>query len=69
MEERGGASRAHWHLKQNGLEWLAENRADFDRLKRVLFYTTIAFFFTKVCYRLFIKTLKNPINLWKMGIR
>ncbi len=24
---------------------------------------------TKVCYRLFIKTLKNHINLWKMGIR
>ncbi len=24
---------------------------------------------TKVCYRLFIKTLKNYINLWKMAIR
>ncbi len=23
---------------------------------------------TKLCYRLFIKTLKNNINLWKMGI-
>ncbi len=26
-------------------------------------------FLTKVCYRLLIKTLKNHINLWKMGIR
>ncbi len=24
---------------------------------------------TKVCYRLFVKTLKNHINLWKMDIR
>ncbi len=36
-KERGGVSRAHLHLKQHGLEWLAENRADFDSVKMVFF--------------------------------
>uniref|UniRef100_A0A672QI48 Phospholipase n=1 Tax=Sinocyclocheilus grahami TaxID=75366 RepID=A0A672QI48_SINGR len=35
--------------------------------KKGVFYTTIEKL-TKLCYRLFIKTLKNHINLWKMGI-
>lgn len=29
----------------------------------------IHLYLTKVCNRLFIKTIKNHINLWKMGIR
>ncbi len=37
MEERGGVSRAHQHLKQHGLDQRAENRADFDRVKMVFF--------------------------------
>ncbi len=37
----GGVSIAHKHLKQHGLEWLAENRADFDRVNKLVFYTTI----------------------------
>ncbi len=39
-EERGGVSRAHYHLKEHTLKQLAENRADFDGVKRV-FYSTI----------------------------
>ncbi len=37
MEVRGGVSRAHKPLKKHAQKWLAENRADFDRVKRVLF--------------------------------
>ncbi len=40
-EERGGASRAHLHLKRHARKQLAVDRAVFDRVKRVLFYTTI----------------------------
>ncbi len=40
MEERGGVSRAHEHLKQHGLDQRAENRADFEG-KDGVFYTTI----------------------------
>ncbi len=40
-EERGGVSRAHLHLKGHAIKWLAVDRAVFDRVKRVLFYTTI----------------------------
>ncbi len=36
-EERGGVSRAHYHLKQHGLDQRAENRADFVRVK--VFFT------------------------------
>ncbi len=70
-EERGGVSRAHLHLKRHARKQLAMNIAVFDRVKTVLFYTTIEIFeiLTKPCYRLFIKILKNHINLWKMGIR
>ncbi len=67
-EERGGVSRAHLHLKENATKRLALTRAVFDRFKKVFFYTTVEKL-TKLCYRLFIKTLKNHINLWKMGIR
>ncbi len=31
-------------LKQHGLEQRAENRADFDRVKKLFFYTTIETF-------------------------
>ncbi len=41
-EERGGvSSRAHLHLKRHATIWLAVNRADFDTMKTVLFYTNI----------------------------
>ncbi len=40
-EERGGVSRAHLILKQHAKKQLAVDRADFDRVKTVLFYTTI----------------------------
>ncbi len=36
-EERGRVSRAHWHLKQHGLDQRDENRADFDSVKEVFF--------------------------------
>ncbi len=39
-EERGGVNRAHLHLMQNAPIRLALKRAVFDRVKRVLFYTT-----------------------------
>ncbi len=42
-------------MQQNGL---MSAELIFDKAKRILFYTTI-----EVCYRLFIKTLKNHINL------
>ncbi len=50
-----------------GLEQRAENRADFDRVKKVFLHYHWEIW-TKVCYRLFIKTIKNHINLCKMGI-
>ncbi len=53
LEERGGV-RAHLHLKQHATKRLALNRAVFDRVKTVLFYTTREIL-TKLCYRLFIK--------------
>ncbi len=40
-EEGGGVSRAHLHLKQYARKQLAVDRAVFDRVKTVLFYTTI----------------------------
>ncbi len=39
--------RAHIILKEHGLKRLAEIRADFDRVKRVLFYITINTFYPK----------------------
>ncbi len=54
LEERGGVSRAHLHLEQHATKRLALNRAVFDRVKTVLFYTTREIL-TKLCYRLFIK--------------
>ncbi len=51
------AFKATWTKK-----WLAENWADFDRVKKVFFYT-------KQSMWLFIKTLNNHINLWKLCIR
>ncbi len=41
MEERGGVSRAHLHLKLNAIIQLALERAVFDGVKTVLFYTNI----------------------------
>ncbi len=40
-EERGGVSRAHLHLKRHARKRLALKRAVFDRIKRLLFYSTI----------------------------
>ncbi len=40
-EERGGMSRAHLHLKQHAIKQLAVDTSVFDRVKSVLFYTTI----------------------------
>ncbi len=40
-EERGGVSRAHLHLKRHAIIQLAVDRAVFDKVKTVLFYTTI----------------------------
>ncbi len=40
-EERGGVSRAHLHLKRHARKQLALKIAVFDRVKRVLIYTTI----------------------------
>ncbi len=39
-EERRGVSRAHLHLKRHVIKRLAVDRAVFDRVKTVLFYTT-----------------------------
>ncbi len=47
------------------LTWLAVNRAGFDRVKRLLFYTTIREIL--VCYGLFIKTLKGSYQLVENG--
>ncbi len=63
----GGVSRAQQHLKENDTIALALAKAVFDRVKRV-FFTLPMTHLTKLCYRLFIKTLKTNINLWKMGI-
>ncbi len=41
LEERGGVSRAHLHLKENATKRLALKRAVFDRVKHLFFYTTI----------------------------
>ncbi len=40
-EERRGVSRAHLHLKRHAIKQLVLDTADFDRVKTVLFYTTI----------------------------
>ncbi len=40
-EERGGLRRAHLQLRRHARIQLALKRAFFDRVKRVLFYTTI----------------------------
>ncbi len=68
MEERGGVSRGHWHLKQHGIKQRAGNRAYFDWVKRV-FLTLPLRNVNQSMLNTFIKTLKNHINLWKMGIR
>ncbi len=39
-EERGGVRRAHLHLKRHARKQLALKRAVYDKVKRVLFYTT-----------------------------
>ncbi len=57
-EERGGVSRAHEHLKQRGLEWLAENRAEFDRAKNEFFTLPL---------RTFHKDIKESYQLVKNG--
>ncbi len=36
-KERGGVSRAHKDLKKHGLDQRAEDRPDFDRVKKVFF--------------------------------
>ncbi len=41
QRKRGGVSRAHWHLKQHATERIDVCRADFDKAKRISFYTTI----------------------------
>ncbi len=66
LQERGGVSRAHKHLKQHGLEQRAENSWFWQGKGVFLHYHWEIL--TKVCYGLFIKTLKNHINLCKMGI-
>ncbi len=40
-EERDGVSSAHWHVKRYAPKRVTVNRAVFDKVKRVLFYTTI----------------------------
>ncbi len=40
-EERGGLRRAHLHLRRHARKQLALKIAFFNRVKRVLFYTTI----------------------------
>ncbi len=35
MEERGGVSRAHYHVKRYAPKLIAVNRAVFDKVKRV----------------------------------
>ncbi len=42
-EERGKVSRAHYHLKGNATKRVAVKRADFNKAKRVFFYTTIEY--------------------------
>ncbi len=41
LEERGGVSRAHLHIKWNAIKQCAVDRLFFDIVKTVLFYTTI----------------------------
>ncbi len=41
LEERGGVSRAHLHLKRHAIKRLAVDKAVFNRVKTVLFYTII----------------------------
>ncbi len=52
---------------EHALKQVAENRADFGWVKRALFFYYHLEMLTKVCYRLFNKTLKIHINLWKMA--
>jgi len=33
IEQRGGLSKAHYHLKKHALKWRAENRAVFDQVE------------------------------------
>ncbi len=51
----GGGAEAHLHLKRHAIKQLAVDRAVFDRVQTVLFYTIIAEILTKLCYRLFIR--------------
>ena len=39
-EQRGGGSKAHYHLKTHALKRRAENRAVFDQVKWVFSYNT-----------------------------
>ena len=39
-EQRGGVSKAHYHLKTHALKRRAENRAVFDQVKLVFSYNT-----------------------------
>ncbi len=48
-EERGRVSRANLHLKENATIRLALKISVFDRVKKCVFYTTIAHFLTKLC--------------------
>ncbi len=51
---------------QHHMKLFAMNRAVFDRIKMVVLHYHW-YILTKPCYRLFIQTLKNHINLWING--
>ncbi len=52
-------------LKGHAQKWLGVNANVFDKVNSVLFEK----FKPKYVMDFLIKTLKNHINLWKMGIR
>ncbi len=65
-EERGLMSGAQLAFKEHALKRAAEYRAEGKKGIVLHYHWEIL---TKVCYRIFTKTLKNQINLWKKGIR
>ncbi len=65
-EDRGAPMERFFSLTVSYTIPLALTRAVFDRLKIIIHY--LWNIFPKRCYRLFIKTIKNNINLCKMGI-
>ncbi len=66
-EERGGVTRAQQHLKENDNTACSKKSCFWQGKKRCFLHYQWEIL-TKLCYRLFIKTLKNNINLWKIGI-